>query len=227
MTRPLKSQSFPRVHHPRAAGALAIFVTALTLSASGWAGGPPTAAPSPLEPPGRGHAVSEDEPRIEARSVRGSSIERVRGTIAVSAPLERLRRVVFDFPRYPEFMAHYTKATLLGTTADGGGAVRLEIAELGGAIRLWMRIRVSAPVTTNGVDVYTGRLEDGNVKAFQGRWELSALTPERTRLRVESFMDPGLSLVPSSLVNQGAREGVRDALLALKARAESSALAAR
>ena len=45
-------------------------------------------------------------------------------------------------------------------------------------------------------------------------------TSTQTGLRVESFLDPDLSLVPSSFVNSGAREGIRDAIVALKARCE-------
>jgi hypothetical protein len=58
------------------------------------------------------------------------------------------------------------------------------------------------------------------VKAFQPRWEIEPMEGGRTRLRVESFLDPDLTLVPSSFVNSGAREGIRDAILALKARCE-------
>ncbi len=160
------------------------------------------------------------EPRVESFSVPGSSLHRVRATIAIEAPIERVRSVVFDFARYPEFMAGYTRATVLRADAGGGRVVQMELAELGGAIRLWMRVAISAPRMTAGVESYRGSLLQGNVKAFESRWELASLEPARTRLTVESFVDPDLTLVPSSMVNSGAVEGVRAAAIALKRRAE-------
>jgi hypothetical protein len=57
------------------------------------------------------------------------------------------------------------------------------------------------------------------VKAFEPRWELED-KGDKTRVTVESFLDPDLPLVPSGLVNSGARDGVRDAIIALKAHIE-------
>jgi ribosome-associated toxin RatA of RatAB toxin-antitoxin module len=175
--------------------------------------------------PGRDRAI--EEPTVESFAVPDTKIQRVRATVVVSAPVDRVRAVVFDFPRYPEFMLNYTKATVLGTTANGGGLVQMEMKELGGAIRFWMRVEVSPASVRGGAESYSGRLLAGNVKAFEPRWELEALDAQRTRFTVESFMDPDLALVPSSAVNDGARRGVRDAILAQKARAEGKPAAAR
>jgi hypothetical protein len=165
-------------------------------------------------------AAASAEPRVEAFSVPGSSLHRVRATIAIDAPIERVRTVVFDFPRYPEFMAGYTRATVIRSEAGGSRVVQMELEELGGAIRLWMRVAISGPTRAAGVESYRGSLLQGNVKAFETRWELASLEPSRTRLTVESFVDPDLSLVPSSMVNKGARDGIRAAAIALKRRAE-------
>ncbi|MFT3773241.1 MAG: SRPBCC family protein [Minicystis sp.] len=168
-----------------------------------------------------------DDPKVESFAVRGSSLERVRATVAVGAPIDRVRSVVFDFARYPEFMPGYTKASVLRTTPAGGRSVRMDIEQLGGAVHLWMRLDISPPEGGSGVEAYEGRLVEGNVKAFRTRWELEALKPDRTRLTIESFVDPDLALVPSSLINRGARDGIRDAVLALKARAEGRRREAR
>ncbi|MFT3771727.1 MAG: SRPBCC family protein [Minicystis sp.] len=170
-------------------------------------------------PTDAGFAAS-DTPQVDASPVPGSSIERVRGTVTVDVPASRVRAVVFDFPRYPEFMPHYRRGTIERRDPSGSVEVRLDIEELAGAVHVWVRLEVSAASRAGAVERYDGRLLSGNVKAFQTRWELEAVGPAKTRLTVESFMDPDLPLVPSALINRGARERVRDVLLALKARAE-------
>jgi ribosome-associated toxin RatA of RatAB toxin-antitoxin module len=177
--------------------------------------------------PWAAHAAGEADPKVESFVVSGSKIQRVRATVVVNAPADRVRTVVFDFPRYPEFLPNYSKASLLGTTAKGGGVVQMEMKELGGVIRFWMRVEVSQASAPAGVEAYSGRLLAGNVKAFESRWEFEALDAKKTRFTVESFMDPDLALVPSSAINDGARKGLRDAILALKARAEGKPAPAR
>jgi ribosome-associated toxin RatA of RatAB toxin-antitoxin module len=202
---------------------LVSLVFAALLAPSGVAAGPVPRVLSPSEgaaaaSPAEGHVPAATErPRIEAFAVRGSSLERVRGTVAVNAPIDRVRAVLFDFARYPQFMPHYSKAGVVRTTASGGRVVRMEIDQF---VHLWMEIEIGPPRTATGIESYEGRLSEGNVKAFQPRWEIEALPGGRTRLSVESFLDPDLSLVPSSFVNSGARDGIRDAILALKARSE-------
>jgi ribosome-associated toxin RatA of RatAB toxin-antitoxin module len=169
-------------------------------------------------------AVATDEPRIESLPVPGSGIERVRATVAIRAPLDRVRAVLFDYDRYPEFVPRYQKASVIRITPSGA---RLVQTELGGVVRLWMRFEISPPVNDAGVEKYEGHLEQGNIKAFRPRWELEPLTGDRTRITMESFLDPDLPLVPSSLVNSGTREGMRDAIVALKARIEGRRVAAR
>lgn len=163
--------------------------------------------------------AASDEPRVDASPVPGSSLERVRGTVSVDAPIERLRNVVFDFPRYPEFMPRYRRASVERHNPNGGVEVRMEIDELAGAFHVWMRVEITAEPASL-VESYKGRLLSGNVKAFEIRWQLEALGPKKTRLTVESFIDPGLRLVPSAFVNSGARDRIRDVILALRARAE-------
>ena len=209
---------------PTATVLLGSLVFAAALAPSRVVAGPLPLTVSPGEDPGARVSPAEggvpavsEKPRIEAFAVRGSSLERVRGTVAVNAPIDRVRAVLFDFARYPQFMPHYRKAGVVRTTSSGGRVVRMEIDQF---VHLWMQIEIGPPRTTTGIESYEGRLAAGNVKAFQPRWEIEALPGGRTRLSVESFLDPDLSLVPSSFVNSGAREGIRDAILALKARSE-------
>ena len=45
-------------------------------------------------------------------------------------------------------------------------------------------VEISAPTVADGVESYEGTLLEGNVKAFQSRWELEAVEPARTRLGI-------------------------------------------
>jgi ribosome-associated toxin RatA of RatAB toxin-antitoxin module len=160
--------------------------------------------------------VTSGAPTMESFAVEGTGIRRIRATILMDAPIDRVREVVFDYARYPEFMPIYEKASVLWTTPAGARLVHMQ---LGGIVHLWMRVEIAPPVRSGAVETYAGRLVQGNVKAFRPRWELTSMG-ERTRVTVESFMDPDLPLVPSGLINSGAKDGVRDAIVALKARIE-------
>src|SRR5262249_11257270 len=94
--------------------------------------------------------------------------------------------------------------------------------QLGGIVHLWMRVEIAPPTYDGNTERYVGKLVQGNVKAFRPRWELEKLG-DKTRVTVESFMDPDLPLVPDGLINSGAKDGVRDAIVALKARVEGRA----
>jgi ribosome-associated toxin RatA of RatAB toxin-antitoxin module len=166
--------------------------------------------------PGAVSATPTTAPIIESYAVRGSSIERIRASTVIDAPIDRVRAVLFDYAHYPEFMPMYEKANVVWTTPEG---LRLVHMQLRGLVKLWMRVEISPPTVRDGIERYAGRLVQGNVKAFETRWELEG-RGDKTRLTVESFLDPDLPLVPSGLVNSGARDGVRDAMVALKAHIE-------
>jgi hypothetical protein len=183
------------------------------------AGRTPAREPSPTAP-AAGRAPS-NAPVVDSFPVKGTGIERIRATILMDAPIDRVRDVTFDYGRYPEFMSIYEKASVLWTTPAGARLVHMQ---LGGIVHLWMRVEIAPPTHDGNVERYVGKLVQGNVKAFVPRWELEALG-DKTRVTVESFMDPDLPLVPSGLINSGARDGVRDALVALKARAEGRSAA--
>jgi len=187
----------------------------LTLAQNGVASPPPWGAPVT---DAEALADTASKPKIESLKVPGTSIQRIRATMTIDAPIDRVRTVVFDYGHYPEFMPLYEKAGVIWTTPAGARLVHME---LGGTLKMWMRVEISAPHTSaSGVETYEGKLVQGSIKAFQPRWELESLGPQSTRVTVESFMDPDLPLVPSSLINSGARDGVRDAIIALKARIE-------
>lgn len=199
--------------------ALAVLLGVVTSSATLGAAQAEGALAGPL-PVAEPLAAPSNVPTVEASSVSGSSIERLRATVAVQAPLERVRSVVFDFPRYPQFLPNYTDVAVERRTAAGGSEVRFDLDELGGALHLWMRMAISPATREGAVESYQGELLAGNVKTAQMRWELEALSPTSTRLTLESHLDPDMTLVPSALVNSSGRERIREVILGFKAEAE-------
>jgi hypothetical protein len=192
---------------------------ALAASPEASAASRPPAQLSPTAPAaGRG---AGNTPVVESFPVKGTGIERIRATIVMDAPIDRVRDVTFDYARYPEFMSIYEKASVIWTTPAGARLVHMQ---LGGIVHLWMRVEIAPPTHDGNVERYVGKLVQGNVRAFVPRWELEAIG-DKTKVTVESFMDPDLPLVPSGLINSGARDGVRDAIVALKARAEGRSAA--
>ncbi len=163
-------------------------------------------------------ARASEEAAVVAVPVAGSALVRARATAEIAAPIEAVRAVVLDLERYPELTPIYSRARVFGTTARGGRDVYLELNELGGG-HLWVRAEISRPVVADGVETYEARLITGNVDAFRARWQLEELGRARTRLTLESFVEPPLGL-PAKLVNRGNMDGARETVLALKRRAE-------
>jgi len=139
--------------------------------------------------------------------------------VVVHAPIEQVRAVVFGFEHYPEFMPSYKGCHVLGTTPQGGREVRMEIEVLGGLLKLWTRMEVSPAAMIDGTETYEARMIEGNVREFMTRWQLRELDRATTRLTVESFMELKIPL-PDSVVNRGSIDGAREAILAIKRRAE-------
>src|SRR5262245_49884041 len=106
--------SFVHPHHPRRLAL--VLCTAAALSASACSIRPVspvirlreepaarpakrvTAPPTPAWP---------EEPEVVSLPVPGSPYTSARATVAVHAPIDRVRAVVFAFDRYPEFMSNY------------------------------------------------------------------------------------------------------------------------
>jgi hypothetical protein len=161
-------------------------------------------------------------PTAGSDPVPGSDIVRAHATVLVRAPIARVREVLLDCPRYPEFLHSYKGCVDQGPTPRGGRVWRMELEELGGLIKLWVRAEISPVTVTDGVESFEGRYLEGNVRTFESRWQLEPVQEgDFTRLTLESHMDPKLPL-PASLINGGSVDGIRDAILAVKRRAEAA-----
>jgi hypothetical protein len=221
-SRPLYTLAGPVIAAALAGGLACVQPVAVAGVSIGPAGAPPAkdvtrreaalaARPAPAARVGEGAEVV-------AVPVTGSELVRARATVEIAAPIEAVRAVVLDLERYPELTPIYSRARVFGTTARGGRDVYLELNEMGGG-HLWVRAEISRPKVADGVETYDARLITGNVDAFRARWQLEGLGRERTRLTLESFVEPALGL-PARVVNRGNMDGARETVLALKRRAE-------
>lgn len=165
-----------------------------------------------------------DQARTVPVPIPNSSLVRGRSIVNVHAPLARVREVILDFARYPEFMPHYEACRLLGVTPAGGRDVYMRISAVNGVVKMWARLEVAKPVMEDGAETYRSRYVDGNIKDLQATWSVKRVDDGTTQLAVEVFMHPKLPL-PSSVVNGENLEGARKAVLAFKARAEGRKVA--
>jgi ribosome-associated toxin RatA of RatAB toxin-antitoxin module len=175
------------------------------------------------EPARRPEHDPAETPEVESEPVAGSRLSRSRATVLVRAPLERVRAVLVDFPNYHAFLPNYRSAKVESTTPDGATRVHMQIDGLGGMIRRWMRVEISAPVIAGPRLSFEAKLLEGDVKAFAARWVLDRLDEGSTRLTLESFLDPDLQL-PATFIDSGSAAGLKESILAIKARAEDGAL---
>ncbi len=164
------------------------------------------------------HHRPVDLAEMETLAVTGSSLARHRATVMVRAAADRVRAVLFDFPNYPAFLPNYKSAKVVATTPSGGTQVHMQIDALGGMIRRWMRVELTAPVVVGSRESFEGKLVEGDVKAFEARWVLERLD-DGTRLTLESFLDANLPF-PTAFIDAGSSAGLKESILAIKARAE-------
>lgn len=168
-----------------------------------------------------GEGDDADAPTGEAVPIANSKLVRGLATVTVRAPIERVRDAVLGFKHYPEFMPHYRASRVLGRTASGGRDVYMEIEALHGAIKMWARIEVPKPALIDGVETYETRFIEGNVKDFKANWRMKRLGDDKTRLSLEVFLDPSISL-PTELQNDENIDGAVSGVRAMRDRVERS-----
>jgi ribosome-associated toxin RatA of RatAB toxin-antitoxin module len=179
-------------------------------AASDTPGAGPTAAPARRRP--------VDLAEMETLAVAGSNLARHRATVMVRAAAERVRAVILDFPNYPAFIPNYKSARVVSTTPEGGMQVQMQIDALGGMIRRSMRVELTPLLVVGTRQSFQAKLLEGDVKAFETSWALEQL-PDGTRLTLESFLDANLPF-PAAFIDSGSSAGVKESILAIKARAE-------
>jgi ribosome-associated toxin RatA of RatAB toxin-antitoxin module len=153
--------------------------------------------------------------------IAGSDLVRGRATVTIDAPVDKARKVLLDFEKYPEFMPNWTGSRILGRARDGTLDVYQEMKILAGSVRLWARVKVPKATVASGVETITGQYVDGNVEAYEPTWQLRPIDDAHCQLTGEFFLKPKF-FVPTSWLNGKTVEAAADAVLAVKHRVEGT-----
>jgi len=169
-------------------------------------------------PPSDGKAGRLHTPTREGVAVNGTKMLRGRSTVLVNAPLDKVRTAVLDVDHYAEFMPHYRSARVLGRKPDGSRELYMQVAALGGALRMWARVTM-AKTESAGIETYETQFVDGNVREFKAIWVLKPLDEHRTSLTLEVFLHPKLPM-PLKFLNGENLDGAVKGVSAMRDRAE-------
>lgn len=158
------------------------------------------------------------EPISDPITHRGELL-RGRATVIVNAPVEVVRKQLLALDEYAEFMPHYKSARTLGRKPNGAREVYMQWEALHGAVILWARM-VLTPSQDGEAEVWTTDFIDGNVDEAFAAWRIEPAEEGKTKLTVETFLDPKLP-VPQSLLNEENVEAAIKAVKAMRDRCES------
>lgn len=172
-------------------------------------------APNATEPPQSELELARGEPV----PIEGSDRVRGRATVVVQAPLDKVRRSVLDFDHYHEFMPAYRQARVLGRTDDGGRKVYMQLSALHDTLRMWFHVAVSPATDVDGVETYSTKFLEGNVRTASAVWGMREIDAERTELSLEVQLVPRIPL-PTGMLNEQTVRGAVRGLMAMKRRAE-------
>ena len=164
--------------------------------------------------------AAEQNIQVFTTAVQGSDIRAGEAEGVVDAPIDEVTAVVSDFANYAQFMPHFRQSRVLaqrGTRA----MVYMEVGILHDAHRLWAQMRVSSSRDEDGHRVVDARMVEGNMTAFQARWELTELADGRTRARFRLMVDPDLP-VPDAAVSAENLKFARKSIIALRHRVAAS-----
>ena len=179
----------------------------------------PSSADTPLMAQGEqddeleqnGEAGRLREPVSEPVTHRGEML-RGRATVRVNAAPSVVRKQILALDEYAEFMPHYRSARTLGRKPDGAREIYMQWEALHGAVKLWARMNL-ARTDDGDAEVWATEFVDGNVDEAYAAWRIEPTEDGKTKLTLETFLDPKLP-VPQSLLNE---ENVNAAIKAVKA----------
>jgi uncharacterized membrane protein len=142
-------------------------------------------------------------------------------TTEIAAPLEDVFAVAADLEHYPEWQDFLQRVTVLERDATGRAAVVRAEADAK-VITLGMELRCTIDPSRR----VAWRSQSGDLKAFDGAFELAGSGPDRTRATFTLDVDPGRKL--GFLLRGGVGDRLRDRILdgmlgGLRTRAERGA----
>jgi hypothetical protein len=127
----------------------------------------------------------------------------------IRAGLPAVRDQVRDYGRYRDFVpGRFKTSRIVGHAPDGSTDVYLQIAVLHGMVTLWDVTRFAPPRNAGpGAEVIAGRMVPGkgNIDDFDVVWTLRQIDEERTFLKVDMLLKPGLP-APQSAIDEELRD---------------------
>jgi ribosome-associated toxin RatA of RatAB toxin-antitoxin module len=153
--------------------------------------------------------------------IAGTDFVRGRATLVVDGPLAKVREVLLDFEKYPEFMPEFSGGKILGRTRDGTLDVYQEMKILKGSVRIWAHIKVPKATVVDAVESYVGEYLEGNLEAYETTWRIRPVDDTHTELTAEFFLRPKFP-VPTGWMNGKNVEGATKAVVAVKHRVEGT-----
>lgn len=157
-----------------------------------------------LERARRGEVVVSDPPGAEGGTLHALAW--------VAAPPERVRRVLWEAEKFPEFMPDAKSARILA----GRGTDRQVVEQVGGKGALTVGYRAERRRTPEGV---AWRALDGPLAVNEGEWRVSAAPPGSALAYRVRVVPKGP--VPAFVVRYLQRQGLEAMIAAIRRRVEA------
>ncbi len=149
---------------------------------------------------------------------KGSSIASGQASVELDQPIDEVLPIVLDYANYAQFMPNFTKSRVL---AQRGSRARvyMEVSVAKGALTLWGQLNIAErPESEQPGRVIEASLLEGNIDAFNARWELTPIDGgTRTRVSFKLYVDPDIPL-PSAVFSRENERAAGKTLRALRSR---------
>lgn len=160
--------------------------------------------------------AEEASPVLTAQvAEEGSNIAWGQAIIVLDQPIEEVFPIVVDYANYVQFMPNFTRSKVIaqrGTRAR----VYMEVSVAKGAFTLWGQLNIAESAEIVEGRVIEASLLEGNVDAFNARWELTPIDGgTRTRVNFKIYVDPDIPL-PSAVFSRENEKAAGRALRALR-----------
>lgn len=137
----------------------------------------------------------------------------------VKAPMDKVLPIARDFSNYHKMLPFFLESTVLGS---GGNRtllhVKIEIVK--GLVKLWGNLEFHETTGERGVKVIEGKMQKGNMKVFETRFEMVPVHDQQTLILVRLIVDPKLSIAKDSRVSEYNQVNARRFFRAIRDRAE-------
>jgi hypothetical protein len=161
-------------------------------------------------------------PDTSAETLAASSDEQDRECErTIDAPIDRVRSLITAYDQYATNLPKFGKSKVL-KRFPGGADVYLQVPVLHGVANLWAVAHFTGPhVSSEGERVEGNYSGQGNVSAFHCLWTYARIDDTHTRLHLALLLLPKFPL-PHSVIEKELTDACKDAVVELKAHAETN-----